>query len=71
MDRVGQEDENQQGERIYEMLYPAPGEYADHHRLEYFQPFCGEFIDDLVSKPWKMALAGELAKPTHAADEVY
>ena len=45
-----------EGERIYKALYPAPGPQADYHRLEFFVPFDGNFIDALYSKSWMEAI---------------
>ncbi len=58
-------------------LYPMPGDEPDFHKLEYFRPFCGEFINDLVSMPWKEAFEGkwtdqlEEQTTTLKSDEVY
>ena len=45
-----------ESDRKYKALYPVPGEQADFHRLEYFLPYDGRFIDNLYSEFWSTAL---------------
>jgi hypothetical protein len=43
-------------DRKINALYPTPGAKPDNHRLEYFQPFDGTFIDELYSETWSEAI---------------
>ena len=40
----------------YKALYPVPGAQADFHRLDYFLPYDGRYIDALYSDFWSDAL---------------
>ena len=49
----------QDEDRIYKALYPVPGPQPDYHRLEYFLPYDGRFIDGLYSHFWSSALSDQ------------
>ena len=49
----------QDEDRIYKALYPVPGSQPDYHRLEYFLPYDGRFIDGLYSHFWSSALSDQ------------